>query len=435
MADEPHSPPPADGSPQAVAMPAPTAAPLVLGLGVALLLGGVALGTAFIVVGAALFAAGLGLWVVNWLPGRGHTHEPLVEPARRAPPVAGAPGRVEELRPGLPGYRMQLPLRVHPISAGVKGGIVGGLVIPLPALVYGLVSGHGIWYPVNLLAGMVLPGLEEMSVAELEQFNLLFLVIGIIIHAIMSVVMGLLYGVLLPTLPDIPKPLAWGGLLMPLLWTGTSFCLMGLVNPVLQRGVDWPSFIFSQFVFGVVAALVVMRVGQSRPVAAGILGGIAGGLLMPVPAVLWALATGHGVWYPVNLLAGMVEPGIGDLPAAQLERFHAGMFTAALAIHAALSVGFGLVYGLLLPKLPPIPGPMSWGGMLMPLLWTGASFGLMGVVNPVLQQRVDWPWFVVSQFIFGVAASVVVVRTQTIPVPPAGPGVDPPTGPRAGGEP
>ncbi len=72
---------------------------------------------------------------------------------------------------------------------------------------------------------------------------------------------GLLYGVLLPTLPSIPKPIAWGGLLMPLLWTGVSFSLMGVVNPALQRGVDWPSFILSQFIFGMVAALVVMRAG------------------------------------------------------------------------------------------------------------------------------------------------------------------------------
>ena len=71
----------------------------------------------------------------------------------------------------MPGYRLRLPAKVHPISAGIKGGIVGGLVMPLPALVYGLLSGHGIWWPVNLLAGMVLPGVGDMSDAELEQFH------------------------------------------------------------------------------------------------------------------------------------------------------------------------------------------------------------------------------------------------------------------------
>ena len=38
-----------------------------------------------------------------------------------------------------------------------------------------------------------------------------------------AVILGLMYGVLLPTLPDIPKPIAWGGLLMPLALDGGQF--------------------------------------------------------------------------------------------------------------------------------------------------------------------------------------------------------------------
>ena len=30
----------------------------------------------------------------------------------------------------MPGYRLRLPEKVHPISAGIKGGLVGGLVMP-----------------------------------------------------------------------------------------------------------------------------------------------------------------------------------------------------------------------------------------------------------------------------------------------------------------
>ena len=48
----------------------------------------------------------------------------------------------------------------------------------------------------------------------------------------------------------------------------------------------------------------------------------------------------------------------------------------------------------------------------------------MGVVNPALQDRVDWAWFIVSQFVFGVAASVVVHRSEKIHIPPAGRGPD-----------
>jgi hypothetical protein len=378
---------------------------------------GLATSLAFLVVGAVVLASGLGIWVMELLPGRGHEREPLVEPAVRPAPVQAAPGTVEQLQPGLPGYRLRLPTAIHPTSAGIKGGLVGGLVMPVPALLWGLLSGHGIWYPVNLLTGMVLPGVGDMTVAQLEQFSPTLLVVAVAIHVTISVVFGLIYGVLLPTLPAIASPLAWGGLLMPLLWTAVSFGLMGVVNPVLQHGVDWPWFIASQFVFGMAAAVVIMRTVHLRPVLSGLLGGAAGGLLMPVPAILWSLASGHGLWYPVNLLAGLVVP---ELPEAELSRFHADWLTAGVVIHAVLSLGFGVVYGLALPRLPPISGPTAWGALVLPLVWTAFSYGLMGIANPVLHQRVNWFWFVVSQFVFGVAAALVVARTALIHIPPAG---------------
>ena len=149
--------PEAPAAPDSVEMPRPTAAPLVLALGITLLAAGVALGTGFLVVGAVVVVAGLSIWIVQLLPGRGHVHESLVEPARPQP-VMAVPGGVEHLRPGMPGYRLRLPQDVHPVSAGLKGGIVGGAAMPVPALLWGLLSGHGLWYPVNLLAGIVLPG-------------------------------------------------------------------------------------------------------------------------------------------------------------------------------------------------------------------------------------------------------------------------------------
>jgi hypothetical protein len=91
-----------------------------------------------------------------------------------------------------------------------------------------------------------------------------------------------------------------------------------------------------------------------------------------------------------------------------------------MILHGVLSVLFGVAFGLVLPRVPSIPGPMAWGGLVMPLLWTGLSYGLMGVVNPTLQRVVEWPWFVASQFVFGVVASIVVVRSVEVEVPPAG---------------
>ena len=49
----------------------------------------------------------------------------------------------------------------------------------------------------------------------------------------------------------------------------------------------------------------------------------------------------------------------------------------------------------------------------------------MGVVNPLLQERVDWPWFIASQFVFGVATAIVVDRSEKVFIPPAGRGPEP----------
>jgi hypothetical protein len=417
--DAPQMPPPERPS---VEMPRPNVWPMVLSCGIVLLAAGVALSPGFLIAGVILLVAGLSGWISQLLPGQGHHHEALLPSEQRARPVTAAPGRVEQLHPGRPGYRFHLPEKVHPVSAGLKGGLLGGLIMPAPALLWSLASGHGLFYPVNLLAGMVLPGVGSMDPDSLKDPHLTLFVVGLVIHAVNSMIFGLIYGVLLPTLPDIPRPLAWGALLMPLLWTVVSFTVMGTVNRVLAQHVSWPWFIFSQFLFGLAAALVAGRLKHLHPTVAGLVGGLAGGVLMPVPAVLWSLANRHGPWYPVNLLAGLVAPSVGEAGGRQLEQLHPDWLAAALVIHVLLSGAFGLVYGVLLPKLPPIPTSVAWGGLLMPLLWTGVAYSLMGVVNKELQQHVSWPWFIVSQFVFGIVAAWVVHQSEKIPVPPAGPG-------------
>ena len=257
---------------ESVEMPRATAWPIVLALGITLLGAGLATSLALSVVGAVLFVFGLGGWIGDLLPGRGHRHEPLVELALRPQPVVEKPGTVDQLRPGMAGHRFRLPERIHPISAGVKGGIVGGLVMPIPALAYGLVSGHGLWFPVNLLAGMVVPGISGATEAQLEQFYWGALILAVVIHATFSVSFGLLFGVVSPTLPPIPGgPVIAGGVLMPLLWTGLCHGFMGIINPLLQEHVNWPWFIASQVVYGLAMSVVVIRTEKvpAAPVGGG----------------------------------------------------------------------------------------------------------------------------------------------------------------------
>jgi hypothetical protein len=159
-------------------------------------------------------------------------------------------------------------------------------------------------------------------------------------------------------------------------------------------------------------------------ILAGLVGGAVGGMVMPIPAILWSLAVGHGIWYPVNLLAAMATRE-GTQPTADvLESYQANWFVVALIVHAILSLGFGLAFAIVLPRLPKISGTLAWGGLLMPLLWTALSYGMMGIMNPVLQERVDWPWFVASQFVFGIVAAIVILRSEEVYISPAGEGPD-----------
>ncbi|MFO0808216.1 MAG: hypothetical protein U0746_06305 [Gemmataceae bacterium] len=256
--------------PDAIEMPRPTAAPLILATGIVLVGAGVALSYAMCVVGAVLIALGLRAWIGNFAPGRGHFHEG--RSPRKPEAVVPVLGAVEQLHEGMPGYRMRLPLEVQPISAGLKGGIVGGILMAIPAMVWGQLSGHTVWYPVNLLAGIAFPGIEDMPMAELEQFRPGLFAFATAVHAVTSIVLGLAYGVLLPTLPSIRGgQLFWGGVLLPALWTGLCYGLLGVVNPLLRDRLDWPWFVASQFVFGVAAALVVMfsETVQIPPAGAG----------------------------------------------------------------------------------------------------------------------------------------------------------------------
>ena len=242
---------------------------MVLSLAIAFIAAGVAIGSmVFAAIGGLLLIVSLWKWFGELLSESAHQHE--LPTAPQPSPITGRSGLVEMRKPGMAGYRSRLPEKVYPISAGLRGGFAGGLVMPIPALTWGVLSGHGLWFPVNLLAGMALPGIQTLTVPELEEFRPALLLIGVIIHVVMSVVIGLVYGVLLPLMPARPRwQLIFGGVIIPLVWTGFSGGLMGIVNPILQHYVNWYWFALSQVVFGLAAAVVVVSSEKVQVAPAG----------------------------------------------------------------------------------------------------------------------------------------------------------------------
>ncbi len=238
-------------------MPNSTAAPMVMAFGITIAASSVVMHVAFAAVGVLIAAIGLVFWIRHLSPGAGVHLEEWVPADQRPQPVQVAAAGVLSIKEGMPGHRLRVPAEIHPYSAGIKGGLIAGVCMAATAVLYGILSGHGIWYPVNLLAAMVLPGFEQMTDQEFDAFHLSALIAGIVIHVTTSLIVGLFFGIILPMCPR--WPLLWGGVVAPLLWSGFIYGFMGVLNPQMNERVDWPWFFLSQFVFGATIGFVVMR--------------------------------------------------------------------------------------------------------------------------------------------------------------------------------
>jgi hypothetical protein len=137
-----------------------------------------------------------------------------------------------------------------------------------------------------------------------------------------------------------------------------------------------------------------------------------GAVVMALLAICYGLISGNGVWYPINLLAaGVYAPAVGT-SSEELRAFHAGALLIATFVHGLTSLLVGTLYGMLLPIFP--RRPVLVGGVGAPLVWTALLYPTIGIINPVLAQRIDWGWFFVSQMGFGLAAGFVVSRSLQI---------------------
>ncbi|MEO8350625.1 MAG: hypothetical protein ABI680_02770, partial [Chthoniobacteraceae bacterium] len=204
--------------------------------------------------GVVCLLSGLVGWFREVLPRESH-EDVAIEPEPAAVEIPSP--EVRHLRVGEQGHRATLPLAIYPYSAGLRGGIAGGLAMIVPALIYGLIFHHSLWYPVNLLAAAGSATISAMSYDQLRAFSFLGLVLGTIIHVAGSLLVGLLYGIALPMYPR--RPILVGGILAPLFWSGLLHSAMGIINPTLQARVDWWWFILAQIVFGVVCGIVVSK--------------------------------------------------------------------------------------------------------------------------------------------------------------------------------
>ena len=240
--------------PAEIEVPASTAWPLVLAFGFTLIFVGLLTNASVSVLGTVLAVAGCVGWFREVFP---REHEESVPVIREDLSVTTERLVIERLPVTGELVRAWLPVETYPVSAGLKGGLAGSMAMAALACGYGLLKMGSIWYPINLLAAVVYAQSLKLGLTQLNSFHADSFVLALLLHALVSALVGLLYGAMLPMLSR--RPILLGGVLAPVLWSGLLYSMLGILNPLLESHIDWFWFTASQVAFGIVAGLVVVR--------------------------------------------------------------------------------------------------------------------------------------------------------------------------------
>jgi hypothetical protein len=150
-----------------------------------------------------------------------------------------------------------------------------------------------------------------------------------------------------------------------------------------------------------------------HPYTSGIKGGIAGGIAMAFVACAYGAIAYGSVWYPINLLDAAVLPSMANADLSRLKAFDLPALALAFSIHGTLSILVGLLFAVLLPMLPSRRHAFL-GSLFAPLLWSALVWSTLDIVNPALNARIAWGWFIASQVAFGLVAGYIVHHTETV---------------------
>ena len=246
------------GKGEPIEIPAGTAWPVILAFGAMLCFASLVTSVGVGLVGALLAACGIVGWFKQLFP---HEHHEFVPVVHRLLVPASSRRTVAHIQVSQV-HRAYLPVESYPLVAGLRGGVAGGIVMIFPALLYGYLTQHSIWYAVNLLGGAGVAHWTNPTTADIAAFHWDGLIIATVIHAAVCTLIGLLYGAMLPMWPK--RPILLGGIIAPLLWTGLLHSILGFVNPAFNARIAWGWFAVSEIFFGLVAGVVVTRTGKIR---------------------------------------------------------------------------------------------------------------------------------------------------------------------------
>jgi hypothetical protein len=152
---------------------------------------------------------------------------------------------------------------------------------------------------------------------------------------------------------------------------------------------------------------------EIHPYSSGLKGGIVGGVAMAIVACAYGLIAHGSIWYPINLLAAAAMPSLAQADVAQLKAFNGTAFIMALISHGLISLLVGLLFAVLLPMMPSRRAAF-WGSLMSPLLWTALVWATLRLINPLLNARIDWLWFIASQIAFGMTTGYVIHHSKMV---------------------
>ena len=234
-----------------IQLPSPTAWPVVLALGMVLVMSGMVTSGIVSILGGLLAIAAIVGWFRQVLPHESHEG---VEVSTEEVNISSARTLAARL-PADATSRKIIPVETFRITTGIKGGIAGGIAMAVPAAIFSILRYHSIWYAMNLLAAGGFVSWAGASDAFLSQFHLQGLLAAFVIHGLTSLLVGLLYGAMLPMFPKYP--IVTAGIMVPLLFTGILHSAINVVSPILNQRIEWFWFIASQVAFGLVCGFVV----------------------------------------------------------------------------------------------------------------------------------------------------------------------------------
>src|ERR1700721_1378988 len=146
-----------------IEMPASTAWPILLAFGFTLCFASLVTSVGVGIAGLVLVCCGVAGWAKQVLPEEHHEMIPVE--ARQFTPssVSTHVAHIEVSDV----HRAFLPVESYPVISGLRGGIAGGIVMIFPALLYGYLTQHSIWYSVNLLGGAGVANWTNATPADL----------------------------------------------------------------------------------------------------------------------------------------------------------------------------------------------------------------------------------------------------------------------------